>query len=120
MLAQLDPRTGRVLRLTDGVGPDLVEVRRAALPLAAFPEWEAMKAAAVEAARVLAPLGLIGWDIGAGAAGPVVLGLTATPDFAAHQLADRRGMLDAELADFLEARRRLAGAHAEQLKSAWS
>ena len=122
LLAQLDLRTGEILRLTHGVGPDLVEVRRASLPITHLPDWEPARAAAVEAARVFRHLGLIGWDIGLGAEGPVILGMTATPDVIAHQIVDRRGLLDDEFMDFLEGQRRLAAEHAELAKAeaAWT
>ncbi|HUZ12939.1 MAG TPA: hypothetical protein VMU93_08835 [Caulobacteraceae bacterium] len=122
LLAQLDLRSGEVLRLTSGFGPDLVEVRRSRLPLAAMPDWEALKASAVEAARVMRPLGLLGWDIGCGASGPAILGLTATPDLTGHQLADRRGALEPEFAQFLDVQRRRAAEHADLARGegAWA
>jgi|SRR5579872_4673236 len=117
LLAQIDLRSGEIMRLTNGVGPDLVEVRRASLPLGALPDWQPAKAAAIEAARVFKHLGFIGWDIGFGAEGPVILGMTATPDLLAHQIVDRRGLLDDEFLDFLEGQRRLAAEHAELTKA---
>jgi hypothetical protein len=122
LLAQIDLRSGEIMRLTNGVGPDLVEVRRGSLPLAALPDWEPAKAAAIEAARVFKHLGIIGWDVAFAAEGPLILGMTATPDLLAHQIVDRRGLLDDEFFDFLESQRRLAAEHAELTKAeaAWA
>ncbi|MFI4935489.1 MAG: sugar-transfer associated ATP-grasp domain-containing protein [Caulobacterales bacterium] len=113
-LAQLDLKTGQVLRVTSGSGPDLAEVRAGASLLAlTIPDWEAMKATAVEGARLMRHLGLIGWDIAPAEDGPVILKMTPTPDLLPHQLADREGVLDPEFLDFLEGQRQAGAEHAE-------
>ncbi len=52
---------------------------------------------------------------------PLILGASPTPDFLVCQLADRRGLLDAEFAAFLDAQRRLAAEHAAEARAetAW-
>lgn len=106
LVASLDPRTGAALTLAPAAAPQRV---RPAPPDLAVPGWAALKATAVEGARLLGQFGLLGWDIAAGADGPVILGLDPAPDLDLHQLADRRGLLDRELRAFLAERRR-AGA----------
>jgi hypothetical protein len=105
--APLDLRTGQVTRIS----------ARSPLGGARVPDWEALKAAAVEGARLLRRLPFLAWDVAPAEGGPVIVGLTATPDLALHQLADRRGLLDPEFLAFLDAQRRLAAEHAEQAKA---
>jgi hypothetical protein len=117
LLAQLDLRSGAVLRVTRGFGPDLEEVTRhpqtgARLIGARVPGWDAVKATAIEAARALGPMAMIGWSIASSTAGPVILGLSATPDLVTHQLADRRGLLDLDFLAMMTARRHAAAREA--------
>jgi hypothetical protein len=107
----LDLRTGQAMHLS--VRSPLAGLKAA--------EWEALKATAAEGARVLRHLPLLSWDVAASDDGPVIVSLTPTPDFAAHQIADRRGLLDADFLQFLDTQRRLAADHAEQLRAetAW-
>ena len=123
LLAQLDLRTGAVLRVTRGAGPDLEEVNRhpgtgGRLIGACVPDWEALKATAVEAARAMHPLTLIGWEIAPSDAGPVILGASETPDLTLHQIAERRGLLDEPFQAFLTAQRHAAAEEAEFHKAA--
>jgi len=110
-LAELDLKTGRALRVAPADAPALT--RRAPAGLA-VPDWAAIKAIAGEGARLLDAFGVIGWDIAPTTTGPVILGLTATPDLDAVQLLERRGTLDVEFQTSLAERRRLAAdlAHA--------
>ncbi|HZS83046.1 MAG TPA: sugar-transfer associated ATP-grasp domain-containing protein [Stellaceae bacterium] len=112
LLAQLDARDGRVLRVLRGTGLDLREVSQhpdSAYPFAglAVPNWPVVLRLALEGAKVLPRLGLIGWDIAPTDAGAVIVEMNATPDFVLAQLADGRGILDAEFCSFLAERRRL-------------
>lgn len=110
--APLDLRTGQTTRISAG----------SPLSGARIPDWEALKAATVEAARLLRHLPFLAWDVAPAKSGPVIVGLTATPDLELHQLADRRGMLDPEFLAFLDRQRSLAAEHAEQTRAdaAWS
>jgi hypothetical protein len=109
-LAELDLRTGKALRVAPADNPALS--RRAPSALA-VPDWPAMKAVAGEAARLLDAFGLVGWDIAPTAGGPVIVGVSATPDLDACQILQRSGLLDAEFHAFLTERRRLAADHAK-------
>ena len=113
----LDPRTGAVLGATCGEGLELRHPRNhpetgAPLVGAVVPGWQALRATAVEAARLFAPLGLVGWRILPTAAGPVVLDIDPSPDLVRGQLADRRGVLTPEFQSFLAERRDTAAARA--------
>jgi hypothetical protein len=118
LVAQLDLRTGEVLRLMTGDGrglrdPSGVEGFRVG---AVVPHWETLKAAVTEGARLMKRLGLLGWDVAASAEGPVILEVTPTPELGACQLVDRRGFLDPPFLAFIEERRRLAAEHAAMAK----
>jgi hypothetical protein len=119
-LAELDLRTGKVVRVTPrrdiGDRPD--RPQHPAVVGAAIPDWEALKATASEAARLLGELALVGWDIAPAKEGPVILGFTPTPDLVSHQLAECRGLLDGELLAFLETQRRLGAEHA-RIEADW-
>jgi hypothetical protein len=120
-LAQLDLKTGQVVRVAAKPGADAGDPRRTpqgavALLGARIPGWEALKAAAVEAARLLGELALAGWDVAPSVGGPVILGFTPTPNLSCHQFVERRGLLDADFLAFLEAQRRAGADHAEQLR----
>jgi hypothetical protein len=106
LVASLDLRTGAALTVAPSAAPQRAQP---APPDLAVPDWAALKATAVEGARLLGQFGLLGWDIAAGAAGPVILGLDPAPDLDLHQLADRRGLMEPEFRAFLAERRR-AGA----------
>jgi hypothetical protein len=116
LLAQLDRATGRVLRVVRGVGMTLEEATQhpdtgAALIGAIVPNWAAITETALEAAKVLPDLRLVGWDIAPVDGGAVLVELNHTPDFILPQLADRRGILDNEFKAFL--------AECEQLCLKW-
>jgi hypothetical protein len=105
VVASLDLRSGAAARLSPAHAPQRGEPAPADL---AVPDWPALKAVAVEGARLFSQFGLIGWDLAPTAHGPVILGLDPAPDLDLHQLADRRGMMDAEFLAFLAERRALA------------
>jgi hypothetical protein len=108
----IDLRSGQITRVS----------ARSPMSGVRMPDWEALKAAAVETARLLRHLPMLGFDVAPSESGPVIVGLSATPDLALHQLADRRGLLELDFVQFLESQRRLAAEHAEQAKAdaAWS
>jgi hypothetical protein len=117
LLAQLDLATGRVLRVVRGVGMTLEEVTHhpdtgAALVGAVVPNWTTITATALEAAKVLPDLRLVGWDIAPVDDGAMIVELNQTPDFILPQLADRRGILDDAFKAFL--------AESEQLSLKWA
>jgi hypothetical protein len=113
LLARLDLETGRVLRVTRGVGMSHAEVTQhpdtgAALVGAVVPNWSQVVETALEAAKVLPDLRLIGWDIAPVDDGAMIVELNQTPDFILPQIADRRGILDREFKAFLRESKELA------------
>jgi hypothetical protein len=125
LLAQLDLATGKVLRVIRGAGMALEDVTHhpdtgAALIGATVPNWAAVTSTALEAAKVLPDMNLIGWDIAPVDDGAVLVELNQTPDFILPQLADRRGILDDDLKRFLaECRQRARSWKRERRAQAW-
>lgn len=123
MLAGLDFETGRIARVTSGVGFETRDVTHhpdtgAGLIGLAVPDWERMKAVAVEGAKVLRHFGIIGWDMAATDDGPVIVEANETPDFGLVQIADRRGVLCKEFNDLLAAQQASGAAHVKRIKEA--
>jgi putative polysaccharide biosynthesis protein len=106
LLAQIDIGQGKVLRVVSGSGLDLTQHDchpDTKAPLIGFqiPHWQRMLDTVIEAARLMRHVPLIGWDVAALDEGPVIVEMNETPDFFLPQLADRRGILEPELMDFM-------------------
>jgi len=106
LLAQIDIGQGKVLRVVSGSGLDLTQHDchpDTNVPLIGFqlPHWQRMLGTVIEAARLMRHVPLIGWDVAALDEGPVIVEMNETPDFFLPQLADRRGVLEPELTDFM-------------------
>jgi Sugar-transfer associated ATP-grasp len=113
LLAQLDPVDGSVKRVLSGAGLGLAHHTvhpDTKIDMIGFriPHWYAMVAMVVEAARLMRHVPLIGWDVAALEDGPVIVEMNERPDFFLPQLADARGVLDAELTDFMAVQKRKA------------
>jgi len=102
LLAQLDMETGRIIRVTSGTGLDMREHTvhpDTNEPLVGFtyPQWREMKALALNGARLMHRMSLIGWDIACTDQGPLIVEMNECPDSFISQFADRRGLLDETL-----------------------
>ena len=122
LLAQIDLANGTVRRVVSGAGLSLahhIVHPDTKMHLTGFqiPHWDAMVAMAVEAARLMQHVPLIGWDVAALDGGPVIVEMNERPDFFLPQLADGRGVLDAELAAFLAVQKRKATEHRQVNRS---
>jgi Sugar-transfer associated ATP-grasp len=111
LLAQLDLETGRVVRVCRRVGTTYDEIIHhpdsgVRLPGVFVPNWHEVKQLAMDGAKLFESLPLIGWDIAPVDGGALIVEANVTPDFQLHQIADRRGMLDAAFKNFLRQRRK--------------
>jgi hypothetical protein len=111
MLAQLDLTGGRVLRVMRGAGSTAEEPTLhpdTGAPMIGFviPEWNQIVDLALEGAKVLPEVALVGWDIAPVDGGAVLVELNHNPDFKLTQIADRRGTMDSVMKEFLAERRR--------------
>jgi len=122
LLAQVDVASGTVRRVVSGAGLSLahhVVHPDTKMHMTGFqiPHWNAMVEMVIEAARLMQHVPLIGWDVAALDGGPVIVEMNERPDFFLPQLADGRGVLDAELTAFLAVQKRKAGEHRAANKS---
>ncbi len=121
LLAQLDLESGRVLRVIGGAGTDYEEITHhpdsgLCITGTVVPNWHEVTQLALDGAKLLEDLPLVGWDIAPVDAGAVLVEANATPDFRLHQMADRRGMLDPAFSTFLKQRRRDAASARRAIK----
>lgn len=77
---------------------------------AGVPNWPLLLDLARDGARVMEDLPLLGWDIAPVEGGALIVEVNQIPDFRLHQIADRRGILDRDLANFLRDRKAHAAA----------
>ena len=110
LLAQLDLVSGQVLRVIRGDGIKYEEVTHhpdtgACILGTVVPNWHEVTSLAIEGAKVLEDIPFVGWDIAPVDSGAVIVEPNVNPDFKLHQLADRRGMLDASFKSFLAERK---------------
>jgi hypothetical protein len=122
LLAKIDIAQGKVLRVLSGAGLGLAhhivhpdtKVRLSGFQI---PRWDEMVAMVIEAARLMQHVPLIGWDVAALDSGAVIVEMNERPDFFLPQLADGRGIFDAELSEFLATQKRKAAARRKVNKS---
>ena len=113
LLAQLDLDSGRVLRVVQRVDRDFDEISHhpetgESFADLAVPNWSDVVGVALEAAKVIPELPLVGWDVAPVDDGAVLVEFNETPDLRLHQIADRRGILDSTLTEVLAERKREA------------
>lgn len=111
LLAQLDLESGRVVRVIRGRGTAYEEITHhpdtGTLITGTFvPNWNEVKRLAMDCAKVLEALPLVGWDIAPVDSGAILVEPNVTPDLRLHQMADRRGILDPVFKDFLRQRKK--------------
>jgi hypothetical protein len=102
LLAVVEPASGRVDRVINGVGTRLREVpvhpetgdRLEGLTL---PDWPAVRELCLRSASALPGLGLQHWDIALSDQGPVILEVNVEGSMDLHQLAGARGVWDPPL-----------------------
>lgn len=121
MLGQLDRETGKIIRVVSGVGTNMREIEihpdtGAQLIGVEVPNWADVQKLAIDGATVFAKVPLIGWDIGLGENGPLIVEPNNSPDFGLPQIADRRGMLDERMKALIQSRKAERKAFKERLK----
>ena len=110
LLAQLDlenERVIRVIRSTDTTYEELTHHPDTGVRIqgAIVPNWPEVTRLAMDGAKLLEVLPLVGWDIAPVDSGAVLVEANVTPDFRLHQITDRRGMLDSDFKSFLQQRK---------------
>lgn len=107
MIAEIDGQ-GRVLSCAHGAGPGYEKIETHPVSGVRFeglqiPHWERLHEVAVQAHGVFPEFGIIGWDIGMSADGPVIIEANDNPFHALYQLAADRGVRNAEFLPRFEA-----------------
>jgi hypothetical protein len=107
MIAEIDA-DGRVISCAHGAGPGYEKIERHPVSGVVFaglqiPHWARLHEVAVAAHGVFPEFGIIGWDIGMGAEGPVIIEANDNPYHALYQLAADRGVRNADLVPRFEA-----------------
>lgn len=121
LLAKIDLETGVIEKAVSGTGFDTKHETHhpdtgAPLVGAAVPRWSEMRDLALEGARVMRRVPMLGWDLGSSADGPVVVEMNETPDLFLNQFADARGVLEPDFLAFMAQQERDAKAHESLMK----
>jgi len=121
LLAQIDLGSGQVLRVIRGTSNGFEEITHhpdtnAQITGTSVPNWQEITSLALEGAKAFEQIPLAGWDIAPVDAGAVIVEINEMPDFKLHQLAERRGVLDDDLAEFIEERKQHAAEWKRQVK----
>jgi len=122
LLAKLDLDTGKIERAVAGSGFEMSLVTHhpdtgAELIGTPMPHWDEVREVALEGARLMRHIPLIGWDIAATAHGPVIVEMNETPDLFLSQFAHARGILDPEFLEFVAAQKRARQTFEGKIKS---
>ncbi len=123
LLAEVSIPTGEIQRAVTGTGLTLKTVAAhpdsgIALQGKIVPNWESMKAVALEGARAMRHVPLIGWDIASTAEGAVIVEMNVTPDLFLNQIADRRGALaDKAFISFMDFQKQEAEAYTNRRRA---
>ena len=103
MLAPIDVSTGIATGCRRGVGPTAQDI--AAHPVSglavvglAMPDWAAARDLAQRAHAAFPEAGCLGWDMGLGAGGPVIIECNTNPFHTLYQIATGRGLMNGDLA----------------------
>ena len=122
ILAKIDLANGQIERAVSGAGFETTILENhpdtgVALIGAAIPGWEAMTEVALEGARLMRHIPMIGWDIAPTAQGPVIVEMNETPDLFLNQFAHGRGILEPEFIEFAASQKRARQAHEAKIKA---
>lgn len=106
MLAALDIETGAITRVISGtsidqVEPDVHPDSGQTLVGTVVPNYAKVLQAALDGAKALPEIRVIGWDIAPTNDGAVIVEGNHNPDFRLVQMAERRGILDSRMAEFM-------------------
>ncbi len=107
LLAALDPSSGRLTRVVEGVGAHAREVDRhptSGAPLLGvqLPDWADIRDLVDRAATALPGVRMQAWDVALTGDGPLLVEVNIGGDYNLPQLATGSGMLDAPFRAFLE------------------
>ncbi|MEL7099765.1 MAG: sugar-transfer associated ATP-grasp domain-containing protein [Pseudomonadota bacterium] len=101
-------KDGRVTRCKKGTGLaaewlDAHPVSNVPFAGLEIPHWDAIQRVATDGHMLFPEFGIVGWDIGVGQDGPVIIECNDNPFHVLYQLATGRGILNADIAPQLDA-----------------
>jgi hypothetical protein len=107
MLAAIDPESGRVTRVVEGVGPEQVEVEvhpdtHETLLGITLPDWERVKRLCMDCAVIFPQVRFQSWDIALCPDGPVIVEVNTGAAFSLSQVATGEGFLSDRFCQFLD------------------
>ncbi len=116
MIAEIGP-DGRIIRCAKGSGLDHAWIERhpvsdVTLPGYQIPHWDKVLELASHTHALFPEFGVIGWDIGMGTDGPIIIEANTNPQHVLYQQATGRGARNAQLLPRFEA----AAAESERKK----
>ena len=122
ILTKVDLANGQIGRAVSGCGFETTILDHhpdtgMALVGTAIPGWEELSELALEGARLMRHIPMIGWDIAPTAHGPIIVEMNETPDLFLNQFAHARGILESEFVEFAAAQRRGRQAHEAKIKA---
>jgi hypothetical protein len=83
-----------------------------------FPNWADTLELALQGARLMHHVPMIGWDIAPTPDQATIVEMNETPDCFLHQLADGRGMLDEEFTNFIAFQKRNGAQRSKDVRAA--
>jgi len=121
LLAQIDIKTGKVVRSVSGVGLDLIQHTHhpdTHTPIVGIdvPDWQKLADIALEGAKLMRHMPLIGWDMASVSGEPVIVEMNEMPDFFLNQLVDGKGILDSEFMNFVKIQKEKAENRIKEVK----
>lgn len=121
LLARIDRESAKRTHAISGHGLSLRQHSHhpdngAAIVGTCVPNWRQVCDLALDGARLLKDLPLIGWDIAPTQEGAVIVEVNYSPDLLMPQMADCRGILDAEMRAALEHGKRAEKAYLRDLR----
>jgi hypothetical protein len=121
LLAKINVENGAIEKVVSSTGFDAkFETHHpdtgAPLIGARVPRWADVKEVALEGARVMRHVPMLGWDLGSAQDGPVIVEMNETPDLFLNQFADARGILEPDFMAFMAEQKRAAKAYETQMK----
>ncbi len=107
MLARVDAESGVVQNCVLGKGPEAREIEThpvSGKPIVGYriPHWEAAKKLVLNAHAIFPINGCLGWDVGIGADGPVIIECNDNPGAEFYQLVAGRGMMNDTMRPILD------------------
>ncbi len=107
MLSRVDPDSGVVQNCVRGKGPEAQQIETHPVSGARIvgyqlPDWQAARQLVLDAHAIFPVNGCLGWDVGIGAQGPVLIECNDNPGAEFYQLVSGRGIMNDDVRPILD------------------